>query len=68
MQPTQKPKNKKHCIKLTNQKTRPQNKFGIDYFKKRTKIKMSFFQKPSRLYFYIDEHYAFERNDQIFIG
>ena len=53
MQPTQKQKYQNRCIKLTNQKTRPQNKFGIDYFKKRTKINVLFFKTKPTLFIYI---------------
>jgi hypothetical protein len=54
MQPTQKPKNKNHCIKLTNQKTRQKNKFGIDPFKKRTKINVLFFKTKPTLFIYVE--------------
>jgi hypothetical protein len=56
MQPTKKRKHKTRSIMITKPKPRPKNKFGIDHFKKRTFLFLSFFQKPSRLYFYTDEH------------
>jgi hypothetical protein len=54
MQPTKKRKHKTRSIMITKPKTRPKNKFGIDYFKKRTKINVLFFKTMPTLFIYVE--------------